>query len=189
MPQTPLEIAKELTLALIETGNMSPENMDDTLKRTYATLAALKAQEETGTTTETPVSATTLGAWRKSITKHTVTCLECGKPFKQLSRQHLQEHGIDARSYRATYGIPRTQPLVARDTTTRRRQVVRKTRPWEKAPMYGQAQERASKAASAPEAEALRDTIEESAAVAITPPKRARKTVPKKTARKNRSEG
>src|SRR4029450_4164006 len=44
--------------------------------------------------------------WRKSIAKHTVTCLECGQSLKQLSVRHLKEHGLDGRSYRVKYGIP-----------------------------------------------------------------------------------
>ena len=43
-----LELAKELTLALVQTGNVSAENMQDTLQKTYDTLTALKAQEESG---------------------------------------------------------------------------------------------------------------------------------------------
>lgn len=81
-------------------------------------------------------------AWRTSIARHTVTCLACGATFKQLSVRHLREHGLDARSYRDTYGIPRTQPLAARATTERRKQIVQQTRPWEKAPRYREARER-----------------------------------------------
>jgi predicted transcriptional regulator len=174
MPQSALEIAKELTMALIETGNVPPEDMQDTLQKTHATLTALKAQEAAGT--PIPVSDAPLENWRKSITKHTVACLACGQPFKQLSRRHLQERGLDGRSYRAKYGISRTQPLAAKETTARRNLVVRRTRPWEKALMYRQAQERDDNTAPKPEAEA---------------PKRKRipPTRQRKAARKKSSEG
>jgi hypothetical protein len=43
MPQSLVEIAKELTLALIQTGAIRPEDMQETLQKTYATLSALKA--------------------------------------------------------------------------------------------------------------------------------------------------
>jgi len=168
MPQSALEMAKELTMAFFETGNVPAEDMQDTLQRTHATLTALKAQEAAGTTT-VPVSNALSANWRKSITKHAVTCLECGKPFKQLSTNHLMMHGLDGRSYRAKYGIPRTQSLAAKTTTARRREVVQELRPWEKAPMYRQAQERDGKAP---------------AVAAPAPAKRARKTT-----RKKRSEG
>ena len=114
MSQSMVEIAKELTLALVETGNMPPEDMQDALQKTYATLAALKAQEESGVSTPAPASKIVPVDWRKSMTKHAVTCLECGQAFKQLSLRHLGTHGLDNRSYRTKYGIPRTQPLSAR---------------------------------------------------------------------------
>jgi predicted transcriptional regulator len=56
--------------------------------------------------------------------------------FKQLSVRHLKEHNLDARSYRAKYGIPRAQPLSAKDTTAMRKKIVQQSRPWEKAPTY-----------------------------------------------------
>jgi hypothetical protein len=45
MPQSLVEIAKDLTAVLIETGNVLPEDMQNTLQKTHATLSALKAQE------------------------------------------------------------------------------------------------------------------------------------------------
>jgi predicted transcriptional regulator len=136
MSQSVVEIAKELTLALIETGNMPAEAMQATLEKTYATLTLLKAQEESRSFIPMPTSETAPVDWRKSITKHAVTCLECGQSFKQLSLRHLDMHGLDSHSYRAQHGIPRTQPLAARDTTMRRRQVAQEIRPWEKTPRF-----------------------------------------------------
>jgi predicted transcriptional regulator len=144
MSESLLEIAKELTLALIETGNVPPDDMQDTLQKTYATLAALKAQEETGSgavKTQEPVD------WRKSITRHAITCLECGASFKQLSVRHLRHHGLDGRSYREKYGIPGTQPLAALETTAKRRQIVAAVKPWEKSPTYMKGQEERAAAA------------------------------------------
>jgi hypothetical protein len=83
---------------------------------------------------------------------------------------------LDGRSYRAKYGIPRIQPLAAKETTARRKQIAQETRPWEKAPIYRQAQERAGNTAPTPGAEAPKGKR--------TPPKQQRKT-----ARKKRSEG
>jgi predicted transcriptional regulator len=90
--------------------------------------------------------------WRKSITKHTVTCLACGATLKQLSVRHLKEHALDGKAYRLKYGIPRTQSLAAKAITLRRKEVVQRSRPWEKAPTYVKAQEekKGEKAAGAP---------------------------------------
>ena len=180
MSQSMVEIAKELTLALIETGNMPPEDMQETLEKTYATLTGLKVQEESDVSTSALPSKIVPVNWRKSITKHAVTCLECGQSFKQLPSRHLGMHGLDSRSYRTKYGIPPTQPLSARATTARRRQIVQEIRPWEKVPTYRKGQARNGTASPEPEAETVHEAAEEPSATSPAQPKRQRKTTPKK---------
>jgi predicted transcriptional regulator len=152
MSQTLLEMAKDLVLAQIHVHSLSPEDMHAALQHTYASLHALKTQEDTQGSgavaiPETPSQPVN---WRKSITKQTVTCLACGARFKQLSVRHLREHGLDARSYRLKYGMPLRQPLSARDVTALRKQIVQRSRPWEKAPTYLKAHEPERQAAAAP---------------------------------------
>jgi predicted transcriptional regulator len=147
MSQTLLEMAKDLVMAQIEAHRLSPDEMHTALQQTYASLQALKAQEDANgsvavATPETPSKPVT---WRKSITKHVVTCLECGASFKQLSVRHLKEHGLDGKAYRIKYGIPRTQSLAAKEITSHRQEVVQRTRPWEKAPTFRKAQEKAQR--------------------------------------------
>jgi predicted transcriptional regulator len=147
MSQTLLEMAKDLVMAQIEMHRLSPEEMHQALQQTYASLQALKAQEDANgsvamATPETPPAP---GNWRKSIAKYTVTCLECGQALKQLSVRHLREHALDGRSYRVKYGIPRTQALAAKETTSRRKEIVQRSRPWEKAPTFVKAQEKTRK--------------------------------------------
>jgi predicted transcriptional regulator len=147
MSQTLLEMAKDLVMAQIEAQRLPPDEMHAALQQTYATLMTLKAQEDSDgivpvATPETPSEPVN---WRKSITKHHVTCLECGATLKQLSVRHLKEHSLDGRSYRIKYGIPRTQPLAAKETTAIRKEIVQRSRPWEKAPTFVKAQEKAQK--------------------------------------------
>jgi predicted transcriptional regulator len=132
MAPTLLEMAKDLTQTLAEIGRLSPEDMQNVLQKTHTTLTALNMQEETGSVTAVPVADSSAVNWRKSIRKQAITCLECGQAFKQLSISHLGLHGLDGRSYRMKYAIPNTQPLAARATTERSRQVVQEIRPWEK---------------------------------------------------------
>jgi predicted transcriptional regulator len=152
MSQTILEMAKDLVLAQIQTHRLSPEDMHATLQDIYSSLLALHAQEASNGSgaVETSETSPTPSTWRKSITKHTVTCLECGASFKQLSGHHLRAHGLDARAYRAKYEIPPRQPLSARAVTALRKQIVQQSRPWEKAPTYLKAQERQVAAATPP---------------------------------------
>jgi len=148
MSQTLLEMAKDLVMAQIETHRLSPEDMHQALQQTYASLKALQAQEDANSsvvviTSETPPERV---HWRKSITKHTVMCLECRASFKQLSVRHLREHGLDGKAYRIKYGIPRTQSLAAKEITSRRKEIMQRIRPWQKAPTFLKAQEKAQKA-------------------------------------------
>jgi predicted transcriptional regulator len=143
MSQTLLEMAKDLVMAQIEAHRLSPEEMHTALQHIYSSLHVLKAQEDANgiVAVATPESPAEPVNWRKSITKHHVTCLACGASFKQISVRHLREHELDGRSYRAKYGIPRTQALSAKETTLRRKEIVQASRPWEKAPTYLKAQE------------------------------------------------
>ena len=142
MAQSILEMAKDLVMAQIQAGTLPPEEMQRALQRTYAGLAELKAGEEVGVSLVPTRDVQEPVDWKKSITKHTISCLECGASFKQLSVRHLKDHDLDARSYRVKYDIPRTQPLAAKDTTALRKKIVRESRPWEKAPTYMRSQER-----------------------------------------------
>jgi predicted transcriptional regulator len=133
MSESLLTMAKDLALAQITAGHATPDSLTELLHSTYATLQQLQEREQRGPTADSqPASAD----WKKSITKHAITCLECGAHFKQLSLRHLRLHDLDGRSYRRKYGIPPAQPLAARDTTARRRQIVQRIRPWERSPTY-----------------------------------------------------
>jgi predicted transcriptional regulator len=138
MAQTILEMAKDLVMAQIQAGALTPEDMHKELQKTYVNLMELKAKEDGGAVSSVLASEAVQEPtdWKKSVTRHTITCLECGATFKQLSVRHLRDHGLDARSYRVKYGIPRTQPLSAKDTTAMRKKIVQQTKPWEKAPTY-----------------------------------------------------
>ena len=149
MVQSVLEMAKDLVSEQIKAGAVSPEHVSQLLQSTHQNLLSLKSIEESDsplTIGSTQISDHPVN-WKKSITKHAVTCLECGETFKQLSTRHLRLHDLDGRSYRAKYGIPRTQPLSAKSTTELRQKVAEQIRPWEKAPTFkkkAQATSRAS---------------------------------------------
>src|SRR5207249_10490618 len=97
MSQTLLEMAKDLVMAQIAAHRLAPDEMHTALQQTYASLQALKSQEDThgSMAVATPETPSQPVNWKKSITKHAVMCLECGQSFKQLSVRHLKEHGLD----------------------------------------------------------------------------------------------
>ena len=143
MSPSVLEMTRDLVVAQIQTGTLLPEDMQGALRRIHQSLMSLKTMEESGSLVSAPVAEIppAPGAWRTSITRHVITCLECGQTFKQLSVRHLRRHDLDGRSYRNKYGIPQNQPLAAKATTALRRQIAAELRPWESAPAYIKAQE------------------------------------------------
>ena len=155
MAQSVLEMAKDLVMAQIQVGALPLEEMHKELQKTYAGLVELKNKEDAGETItgvffsekeETSQESNKVknipANWKQSIKKHAIMCMVCGAAFKQLSVRHLKEHSLDARSYRVKFGIPRIQPLSSKETTTMRKKIVQRSRPWEKAPTYIKAQER-----------------------------------------------
>ena len=151
MVQPLTEMAKDLTLALIENNLIAPEDMQQRLQQIHASLCELQAREDRhlGSGEDREAHSGTQPApkdWRKSIKKHSVECLICGVTFKQLSARHLRQHDLDPRTYRQQFGIPSFQPLSAQETTAMRRRIVQNIRPWEKAPTYVKAQQPTSAA-------------------------------------------
>jgi predicted transcriptional regulator len=69
---------------------------------------------------------------RKSIKEKSITCLECGKVFKILTRKHLGTHDLDAASYREKWALKKDTPLVCKGLQRERRKKMKDMRLWEK---------------------------------------------------------
>lgn len=69
---------------------------------------------------------------RKAVKEKTITCLECGKSFKILTRKHLASHGIDAAEYREKWGLKKGTPLVCKSLQRERRKKMKDMKLWEK---------------------------------------------------------
>ncbi len=132
MGQALTEMTKELVIAMIGTGSLAADDVLPKLKHIYETLKNL---EDAEAGIETPPSAESMD-WRKSIKKQSIVCMQCGAEFKQISARHLRLHDLNPKSYRALHSIPADQPLSAKATTERRRQIAAECRPWEKAPTF-----------------------------------------------------
>lgn len=69
---------------------------------------------------------------RKAIKEKTITCLECGKSFKILTKKHLASHGLDPDSYREKWGLKKNSPLVCKSLQRERRKKMKDMKLWEK---------------------------------------------------------
>lgn len=69
---------------------------------------------------------------KKSIRERSITCLECGKTFKVISKRHLALHGLDAAAYREKWNLKKGTPLACKELLRTRRQKMNDMRLWEK---------------------------------------------------------
>ncbi|MGE4538383.1 MAG: MucR family transcriptional regulator [Desulfovibrio sp.] len=69
---------------------------------------------------------------QKAIKESSITCLECGKSFKVITRKHLATHGLTAEEYRAKYGYKKTQALACKSLARERRKKMKDMKLWER---------------------------------------------------------
>jgi predicted transcriptional regulator len=96
--------------------------------------ASLKAISESGSLNEEALDSTTTQQIdpKKAIKEKSITCLECGKSFKVLTKKHLATHNLTGQEYRAKYGYKKGAPLIAKGLSKARRKKMQEMRLWEK---------------------------------------------------------
>ena len=125
-----LKEALELVKAQASVRTMTEEEIISMVHGLATGLAALSGAAELPA--EEPESIEGQADPRKAIKEKSVTCLECGKTFKILTRKHLATHGLDAESYREKWGIKKGTPLVCKSLQRERRKKMRDMKLWEK---------------------------------------------------------
>ena len=73
---------------------------------------------------------------KSSIKETSVTCLECGKKFKILSKKHIESHGLTVNEYKAKYGLKKNVSLVAKGLVRERRKKMQEMKLWERKGKY-----------------------------------------------------
>ncbi len=69
---------------------------------------------------------------KKAIKEASITCLECGKSFKVITKKHLATHGLTPEQYRAKYGYKKTQALACKSLARERRKKMKDMKLWER---------------------------------------------------------
>ena len=123
-----LKQAIELVKAQSSVRVMQEEEMVTMIR----TLAASLKNLENNQLPENDEEELSLPAPSKSIREKSITCLECGKSFKLITRKLLARHGLDADSYRRKWGIKSDTPLVCKSIQRVRRKKMKDMRLWEK---------------------------------------------------------
>ena len=68
----------------------------------------------------------------KAIKEKTITCVECGRAFKLLTKKHLATHGLTPEEYRAKCGYKKNTPLVCKALQRERRRKMKDMKLWER---------------------------------------------------------
>jgi len=125
MSKALVEMAAEIIGSQASHTKMSADEMSEAIAKVFEALRRAKAAEDEGV----PVGGVVIlpaekpARAKRSVFRNRVICLECGREFKQLTNRHLAQHGLNKRTYKDKYGIPRAQKLVATAVSERRRQL------------------------------------------------------------------
>ena len=123
MSRTLEQLTAEIIQSQISSKQMTTEEIKTAVSETFQVLKSLQ-DAENGVVVKNEADSTSSQALdpKKSIQKNKVICLECRQEFKMLSGRHLASHSLDAKAYRAKYGIPARQPLCAKSLSEKRSQ-------------------------------------------------------------------
>ncbi|MDR2076997.1 MAG: MucR family transcriptional regulator [Desulfovibrio sp.] len=121
-----LQEALEIVKAQASVRSMSEEEIVQMVRSLSQTLSGLSGEPLPPDTDSEAVPK------NKGIKNASVTCLECGKSFKLLTKKHLASHGLTAAEYREKWGIKRKTALTCKALQKTRREKMKEMQLWKK---------------------------------------------------------
>ena len=130
-----LEIAASIVKAQASVGKISPEEIEQTLMKTFLVLQRMQRCRTAGGfagSGDDPASGAPQekppepAAPKDSIRENRIICLECGIEMKQLTRKHLGSHGLTQRDYKKKWGFSMRTPLSAKSLSRARSRAAKK---------------------------------------------------------------
>jgi predicted transcriptional regulator len=122
-----LKSALEIVKAQASVRNMADEEITSMVRRLAAGIRDISAGAVTGEAEQ----AVDMDP-KKAVKEKSVTCLECGKSFKVITKKHLASHGLTPEEYKAKHGYKKSMPLVCKSLQRDRRKKMKDMRLWEK---------------------------------------------------------
>ena len=123
-----LKGALEISKAQAGVRVMSAEEITAFVQKVASSIKAVAMGEAAG---EPEFDGTVLEA-RKSVKEKSVTCLECGKSFKILTKRHLSTHGLTTEEYLEKWGFKKGTPLACKALQRERRKKMNDMKLWER---------------------------------------------------------
>jgi predicted transcriptional regulator len=168
-----LEIAVEIVKNQASSYQMSAEDIELALSKTFGALQRMQQAEEVGNHLENTGTREDTSKEidpKESIQKDQVICLECGAAFRQLTLSHLEAHGLTPRAYKKKYGFPAKQPLAAKALTRARSKEAKKRGLPENLKQYLAERKRSKEESVSPQSSEAIDTPESTAQVEFPSP-------------------
>ena len=72
---------------------------------------------------------------RKSIKERSIVCLECGKPFRVMTKKHLAKHDLTPQEYKEKWGLKQNTSLICKSLARDRRNKMKEMELWKKRDM------------------------------------------------------
>jgi predicted transcriptional regulator len=148
-----IEIASYIVRTQVALTPMTASEIASSLRTVFSTL--LEMQRAESGETELPEAQKSAPAKaltpEDSIRNDKVICLECGAEMKQLTKKHLDSHGLTAREYKKKFGFTMRTSLSAKTLTKARSKAAKKRGLPENLKKAIEAKRQARAKASAPE--------------------------------------
>lgn len=122
-----LKSALEIVKAQASVRNMTDEEITSMIRRLAAGIRDISGEEPCGEAEQAEDRDP-----KKAVKEKSITCLECGKSFKVITKKHLASHGLTPEEYKAKHGYKKTMPLVCKSLQRDRRKKMKDMRLWEK---------------------------------------------------------
>lgn len=122
-----LKEALEIVKAQASVRNMTEEEITSMVQ---AVARSIRAVAE-GQTPDQDAPVIDLDAAKAAIKEKSITCLECGKSYKVLTRKHVAHHGLSLEQYREKWGYGKGTPLVCKALQRERRKKMKDMKLWE----------------------------------------------------------
>ncbi|WP_027185128.1 MucR family transcriptional regulator [Desulfovibrio inopinatus] len=122
-----LKQALEIVKAQASVRNMTEEEITSMVKKLADDIKNI-SDGQFNADNESPVNIDP----KKALKEKSVSCLECGKSFKILTKRHLAAHGLTTAEYREKWGYKKNTPLVCKSLQRERRNKMKKMKLWEK---------------------------------------------------------
>lgn len=122
-----LKEALEIVKAQASVRNMTEEEITSMVQ---AVARSIRAVAE-GQAPDQDAPVIDLDAAKAAIKEKSITCLECGKSYKVLTRKHVAHHGLSLEQYREKWGYAKGTPLVCKALQRERRKKMKDMKLWE----------------------------------------------------------